>query len=130
MSLAAAGQPGADVALGARRHAEALRVLGRREEAVVARALAVEEAAQERILGLRVRMGEDEADTQALVGGRRPSALGQREAARDVGDEDAVGRGGVRHGGERGEQHERADDLSHPRVDAPEVGNLLGLRAR
>ena len=62
----------------------------------------------------------------------RPDALQLRERARDVGDEDAVvgGRGSARHRDESGEQHEDADDLSHAHGNAPEVGNLLGLRAR
>jgi hypothetical protein len=75
-------------------------------------------------------MGEDEADAHPLRGGRRCDARGLRDRARDVGDEDAIGGGRARHRGEAGEQHERADDLSHGGLNAPATGNMLGLRAR
>jgi hypothetical protein len=127
---AAARQPGAHVLLRGRGDAEALRVLRGRDEVVVARARAIEEAAQERVLGVGVGMGQDEADAQALRGRGRAGAQRLGDRARDVGHQDAVGRGGARHRGDAGEQHDRADGLSHGGVNAPEVGNMLGLRAR
>ena len=126
----APGQPRADLALRSRRHAEALRILRGGHEAVVARARAIEEAAQERVLRVGVGVGEHEPDAHALGGRRRAAALGLREAPRDIGDEDPIGRGGARHRGDGGEQHECADDLSHATVNAAQAGNLLGLRAR
>ena len=113
-----------------RGHAEALRVLRGGDEAVVVRARAIEEAVQERVLGVGVGVGEHEPEAQALGGRRRAGAQGLGDRAWDVGHEDPVGRGGARHGGEGSEQHERADDLSHAGVNGPDVGNLLGLRAR
>ena len=127
---AAAGQPGADVGLRGRRDAEALRVLGGGDEVVVLGARAIEEPAQERVLRVGMGMREDEPQAHRLGGRRRADPLRRGEAARDVGDEDAVGRAGARHGGEDREQHEDGDDLSHPRLNAVRVGNLLGLRAR
>jgi aryl-alcohol dehydrogenase-like predicted oxidoreductase len=56
---AAAGQPCAHVLLRGRGDAEALRVLRGGDELVVARARAVEEAAQQRVLGVGVRVGEE-----------------------------------------------------------------------
>jgi hypothetical protein len=73
---------------------------------------------------------EHEPDAHRLGGRRRADPLRRGEAARDVGDEDAVGRAGARHGGEDREQDEDGDELSHPRLNAAEGGNLLGLRAR
>jgi aryl-alcohol dehydrogenase-like predicted oxidoreductase len=56
---AAAGQPCAHVLPRGRGDAEALRVLRGGDELVVARARAVEEAAQQRVLGVGVRVGEE-----------------------------------------------------------------------
>jgi hypothetical protein len=77
-----------------------------------------------------VRMREGEPDAHALGGRRRADALGLRKRAWDVGDQDAIGRGGARHRGDGGEQREDGDDPSHAGQNAPEVGNLWGLRAR
>ena len=68
---AAAGQPGPRVALRRFGDAEALGVLRGGDEAVVARAGAIEEATQERVLGGGMWMGEDEPEAQALGGRRR-----------------------------------------------------------
>jgi aryl-alcohol dehydrogenase-like predicted oxidoreductase len=127
---AAAGQPGARVALRRFGDAEALRVLRGGDEAVVARARAIEEAAQERVLGGGMRMGEDEPEAQALGGRRRADTRRLGHRAWDVGHQDPIGRGGARRRGERGEQQECPDDFSHARLNEPKVGNLLGLRAR
>jgi hypothetical protein len=74
-------------------------------------------------------VGEDEADAQALGGRGRAGALRLGDRAGHVGDQHAIGRGGARHGGNGSEQDERADDSSHGGLNAPKVGNLLGLRA-
>ena len=78
---AAAGQPGAHVLLGVRGDAEALRVLRGRDEVVIARARAIEDAAQERVLGVGPGVGEDEPDAQAL-GGRAAPVRSPWETAR------------------------------------------------
>jgi hypothetical protein len=75
-------------------------------------------------------MSEDEPDAHALAGRWHADALSLPEPAWDVGDQHAVGRGGARHGGECGEQREHGDELSHPRVNGLQGGNLLGSRAR
>ena len=127
---AAAGQPCAHVLLRGRGDAEALRVLRGGDELVVARARAVEEAAQQRVLGVGVRVGEDEADAQALGGRGRAGTQRLGDGPRHVGHQDAIGRGGARRRGDAGEQHECADDLSHGGVNAAGAANVLGLRAR
>jgi hypothetical protein len=127
---ASAGQPRAHVLLGGFRDAETLRVLRGGDEVVIARARAIEEAAQERVLGFGMGVGEDEAEPQALGGRGSAGALRLGGGPRHVGHQDAIGRGGARHRGDAGEQHECADDLSHGSVNAPGAGNMLGLRAR
>jgi hypothetical protein len=127
---ASAGQPRAHVLLGGLGDAEAPRVLPGGDEVVVARARAIEEAAQERVLGIGMGVGEDEAEAQPLGGWGGAGALRLGDGPRHVGHQDAIGRGGARHRGDAGEQHECADDLSHGGVNAPGGGNMLGLRAR
>ena len=127
---AAPGQPGAHVLLSVPGDTEALRVLRGRYEVVVARARAIEQAAQERVLGVGTGVGEDEPDAQALGGRRRTGAQPLGDHAWDVGHQDAIGRSGAGHGGKGSEQHECPDDLSHAGVNAAETGNMLGLRAR
>jgi hypothetical protein len=77
-----------------------------------------------------VRVGEDEADAQALGRGSRARAQRLGDGPWHVGHQDAIGRGGARRGGDAGEQHDGADELSHGGVNAPGAGNMLGLRAR
>jgi hypothetical protein len=80
---------------------------------VVIGARAVEEAAQQRVLLLGVRVREDEPDAQLRVVGRRAGPGGLGEVARDVGDEDAVGGGGAGRRGEGGDDGQDDESGSH-----------------